>query len=285
MFRKLITSVQEKGILYTLKNGPDYLFARGQELLWPVAHYPARKLLNHDEDRFWTAFSKNCICVLGRGPSLKNVHELEFIDTFIIINHFELGDKTVRDALKSKDILHFTGRPECTLSPHNYYLFNFIGYQLSTREGVNVEGENGFGGERHLCANVKRSPEFYGINPREIPEAVVSIIMKEFNGVIHTSGILAVLYAAEVSDANHVYTAGIDFYESGSNGYLYSDDIPDDFPESQSWRSSDLKRDMSTIARLYPKTHFHIVTQSTYEPNIQNVHIHSRGIKSKTEDY
>jgi hypothetical protein len=53
---------------------------------------------------------------------------------------------------------------------------------------------------------------------------IESIVKKEFDDEINTSGILAVLYAAEISNARHIYTAGIDFYEPGLTGYVSSDD-------------------------------------------------------------
>jgi hypothetical protein len=193
---------------YTLASGPSYLSTLVQQTTWPFVHYPAQKLLDHADDEYWSALNKDHIAVLGRGPSLKNVHELDFIDTFIIINQFEFGDETVRSALKSKDILHFTNVAEITLSLRNYYSFNFIGYQLSTREDRQLKGV----------------PEFYGFNPRHLSRKIESIVKKEFDDEINTSGILAVLYAAEISNARHIYTAGIDFYEPGLTGYVSSDD-------------------------------------------------------------
>jgi hypothetical protein len=246
-----------------------------QQATWPLAHYPARRLLNHAEDEYWNALNKNCIAILGRGPSLKNVHELEFIDTFIIINQFEFDDETVRSALRSKYLLHFTNIAEHTLTLRNYYLFNFIGYQLSTREG-----EDGWGGKRQL----RGVPEFYGFKPRDLPKEIEQILKEDFDPGINTTGMLAVLYAAEVSDASHIYTAGIDFFDPGLAGYLSSDDPSEERIKRRKSRSSDIKRDMNAIAKLYPETHFHIVTQSTYDPHIENIHIYSRGIRSNAEN-
>lgn len=104
--------------------------------------------------------------------------------------------------------------------------------------------------------------------------------MKEhFSSGINTNGIFAVLYAAEVSNADHIYTAGIDFFESGVAGYLSSEDPSEEKMEKRESRSQDLMEDMSTIARIYPDTEFHIVTQSTYYPGLENVNIYQRGLK------
>lgn len=269
MIRKLIESVQKNGIKYTIINGPYYLAFFIQQAVSPFCHNLMRKLLDHNEDRYWRALDGEHIGVLGRGPSLKNIHELEFIDTFIITNNFELGDETVRSTLKSKELIQFVNIAEPTLSIQDYYLFNFIGYQLQT-----TEGKSGWRGQRQA----RGIPEFFGFNPKYLPEEMVPILRQDFDG-INTTGLFAVLYAAEVSNADHIYTAGIDFYDSGLTTYLTSN-IPEKSKrkELQS-RSSDMKKDMSLIAELYPQKDFHVITQSSYEPEIHNIHIYHRGIK------
>jgi hypothetical protein len=146
---------------------------------------------------------------------------------------------------------------------------------LSTREG-----EDGWGGKRQL----RGVPEFYGFKPRDLPKEIEQILKEDFDPGINTTGMLAVLYAAEVSDASHIYTAGIDFFDPGLAGYLSSDDPSEERIKRRKSRSSDIKRDMNTIAKLYPEIHFHIVTQSTYDPHIENIHIYSRGIRSNAEN-
>jgi hypothetical protein len=274
MREEFIDSIEEKGIKDTLFHGPKYLLNSVLvPKLWPLTHHPAQVLLNHREDEYDRSFDRGHIGVLGRGPSLKNVHELDFVDTFIIVNEFEMGDPTVRDTLKDKDLLHFVKISEPTLSFRNYYRFNFVGYQLRT-----MESEDGTYTWREPRGG-RGKPELYGFTPRFLPEEIDPIMKEHFTDGINTNGIFAVLYAAEVSDADHIYTAGIDFMESGVAGYLSSEDPSEEKIEERESRSQDLMDDMNTIASIYPDIDFHIVTQSTYDPDIENVHIYRRGLK------
>jgi hypothetical protein len=184
-----------------------------------------------------------------------------------------MGDPTVRDTLKHKDLLHFVKLSEPTLSFRNYYRFNFVGYQLRT-----MESEDGTYTWREPRGG-KGKPELYGFTPQFLPDEIDPIMKEHFTGGINTNGLFAVLYAAEVSNADHIYTAGIDFLESGVAGYLSSEDPSEEKMAKRESRSQDLMEDMSTIARIYSDIEFHTITQSTYDPDIENVHIYRRGLK------
>lgn len=274
--RELIDSIQQNGVIYTLRRIFAYpINSIILPKIWPIIHYPARILMNHSESEYENAIDRKCVGILGRGPSLKNVHELEFVDTFIIVNEFEMEDETVRSALSGKDIIHFVKISEPTLSFWYYHTFNFVSYQLRIMEC----DDKAYPWKDQRWG--KKKPELYGFKPRYLPESIDTVLKEHFPEGPNTNGIFAILYAAEASTAKNIYTAGIDFLQPGLAGYLSSEDPSEEKIKERESRSQDLMEDMTQIAKIYPEKEFHIITQSTYAPDIENVHTYQRGVEPK----
>jgi hypothetical protein len=276
--QKVVRLLREDGLEYTLSRVPAFVKWRILELVyvhgWRLTHDPAKSLLGGtDLEAYEEALDTEYIAVLGRGPSLKNVHELGFVDTFIITNEFEMGDETVSNVLRGKRLIQIGNIMQPTLSGQDYYRHNIVNYVM------NVTSDDWQKPPYERNRRDRRRPELYGFEPTYLPEELAQFYHDEFPEGTNTVGILSVAFAARMSSADHIFTAGIDFLESGAAGYLSSEDPSEEHLSERQDRSDDLKADMTAIAERFPEKHFHIVTHSSYDPDLSNVHIYRRGIE------
>lgn len=215
------------------------------------------------------------IGILGRGPSLKHVHEINFLDRFIILNNFEkdLSDTTVYNTIRNKELIHLSNIEEFTLSIRNTMRLNLIRYQLRVVE--NGDGEYWWRDQRK-----HRNPETKGIDPTYLPDEIENTLKENFPEGIISIGLIAVLFAAERGYDN-IYTVGIDFFENGK--YLRKE-ITEERELHQMKKTEKMKNHMIKIAEIYPKTQFHLITTSDFDSDQSNINVYMRRVSAPIQN-
>jgi hypothetical protein len=269
--------------------------AYGRRLFWRlVTETPVSRLTGLVLAPFWDAYwgfhsdspanESNAIGVLGRGDSLRKVPYLSFLGQFIIVNSFneELQMDAVYSTLKNARIIHMINSEEPVLHPKYLLSLDIAWYQFN-RLAPNGESV------RWREPRTKRRPEALGLEFEYLPEDFEKFMADQLPPRVAkelpeesgehpypgNTGLIAVLYAASSLNKDHIYVADIDFYE---RDYL-SLDLDEKFDDARlsahKKAGQRMKVVFTDIARRFPETEFHVITHSSYDPDLPNVTVYT----------
>ena len=208
--------------------------------------------------------SKSC-AVICRGKSSSRVGELDKnYDVCLLVNEWtsELKNfKEISNFIKNqKNVVHVINRDgRSLLLKEQYEEYAITHCLLNVRE-----------------PEYNQSPLKYHLDGLGIPTNFLSEdmvpISKTGAGGFPSTGVLAVAHAAQVVSADTVHVIGLDFFEDN----YFSHHSHSQKPEAQDYQKKKglvMKEFMSELLSKFHDTEFVFFTNSSFDPNLNNVKI------------
>lgn len=212
--------------------------------------------------------------VLGRGRSLQRTEAFAPIDVFVTANFrtSDLSAEPVASLLRGKRIVCFGRHCEPLVSIRQLLRYNVVDYRLTW---LAPDGSPDWWRRER----VHRKPESVGLDPAFLPETVGDFFRETFPDEGPGTGLTCVIYAAAVLECDHVFIAGIDFYD---DKYASGRSLEEAYEEQkvargktfEEWREGHeaMKDSLNRIVERFTETTFHLVTNSdAYEGSADNV--------------
>jgi len=208
--------------------------------------------------------SESCV-VVCRGSSSARIAELkESYDTCLLVNEWTTElDKfdDISDFIKNqKQVVHVINRDgRSLLRKEQYEKYAITHCQLNVRE------------PEYNQSPLKGHLDGHGIRSTFLSEEMVPI-SKTGAGGFPSTGVLAVAHAAQVVKSSVIHVIGLDFFESN----YFSHHSHSKKPESQDYQKKKglvMKEFMADLLSKFPNNEFTFFTNSTFEPNLNNVKI------------
>ena len=150
----------------------------------------------------------NSLGILCRGSSLIDLPKIEkYFDKCFIVNNFEKEAYHFEEILKKKEIIHFVNRSSYTvLKKKTYKYFNINSVQMAAPF-------NPF--DKNLIISFLIY-KFFFLNVTTMPKNILHKFHYTGNNAYKNkfpnTGILSVLYAAEILEVKNLYVIGLDFF-------------------------------------------------------------------------
>tara|TARA_B100000700_G_scaffold331754_1_gene468011 strand:- start:8430 stop:9068 length:639 start_codon:yes stop_codon:yes gene_type:complete len=206
----------------------------------------------------------SCVIVC-RGSSVARIDELsKSYDVCLLVNEWttelEKFDNISEFLLLQNKVIHVINRDARSfLKKEQYQKYKIDHCQLNVRE-----------------PEYKQSPlrmwlEDKSINTKFLSESLVPI-SKTGAGGFPSTGVLAVAHAAKVLNAKSIDVIGLDFFEAD----YFSHHSHSRKPAAQDYQKKKgvvMKEYTEKLLALFPNTDFRFFTNSTFEPNLENVKI------------
>ena len=160
----------------------------------------------------------NSLGILCRGSSLMDLPKIEkYFDKCFIVNNFEREAYHFKEILKKKEIIHFVNRSSYTvLKKKTYKFFNINSIQMAAPFNLF---------DKNLMISFLIY-KFFSLNVSTMPKYILHKFdytgNKAYKNKFPNTGILSILYAAEILKVKNLYIIGLDFF---TNDYFFKNEF------------------------------------------------------------
>jgi hypothetical protein len=220
------------------------------------------------------------IGILGRGSSLTEAGCLSFVDDFIIVNQFdeELQSEPIHSLLQNKNLIHLVNATRPVLHPGLLFRYR-VDYCLVHESDRNIWKPGNVAAigldQREIGDQTKA--QFKSDLPTRITKQLDDSYFErvEQHDILSSypgnTGLTGILYIVTELDKSEIYIAGIDFYEESYLTQDLTEKFNDTLYTSHKYAGQAMKLILTDIAKQAPEIQFHILTHSSYNPDVINI--------------